>query len=310
MHFKIPNFKTKNTMKQLFFILLLLLFLGESYAQVIIPATSDSTTFWRIKTADENEYIGQILSADSIELRLKTQKIGVIALKVKDIRKITKIENPVIVDGEVQEENNQVMRYFLFSNGYTVRKGETYYQNIWVLFNQITVGLSNRINLSIGTMPLFFFGGTPSPVWANLKVSFPIIKDKVSIGGGVLAGAVVGAESGLVGLGYGNITLGSRSRNLTLGVGYGFSSQSGSNTLPLFSLSGMIKIGKKGYLITENHVIGFSSAESLSLISIGGRYVGRKISIDYGAFTPVTSGLSSFIVIPWLGIVLPLGKQK
>ncbi|TAH20764.1 MAG: hypothetical protein EAZ08_05120 [Cytophagales bacterium] len=297
-------------MKILFFSISFLLILGKSHAQVVIPTESDSTTFWRIVTADENEYIGQILSVDSIKMRLKTQKIGVITLQTREIRKITKIENPILIDGEVREENNQVMRYFLFSNGYAVRKGETYYQNIWVLFNQITMGLGDHINLSIGTMPLFFFGGTPSPVWANLKASFPIKKDKLSIGGGVLAGSVVGAESGLIGLGYGNITIGSRSKNLTFGVGYGFSSRSGSSTLPLFSLSGMVQIGKRSYLITENHAIGFGSGEYLTLISVGGRYVGKKVSLDYGAFTPVVSGLDRFFAIPWVGIVIPLGKQK
>lgn len=297
-------------MKSLLFSLLFLLFLGKSYAQVMIPTDTDSTTFWRIVTADENEYIGQILSADSLKMQFKTQKIGIITLKIREIVKITKIENPILVDGEVREENNQVMRYFLFSNGYAVRKGETYYQNIWVLFNQITMGLGDRINLSVGMMPLFFFGGTPSPIWANLKASFPIIKEKVSIGGGVLAGSVLGAESGLIGLGYGNITFGSLSKNLTFGVGYGFSSQSGNTTIPLFSVSGMIKVGKKGYLLTENHIIGLGSNGSLSLVSMGGRYVGRKISIDYGVFTPITSGLDTFITIPWIGIVIPLGKQK
>ena len=297
-------------MKKTLFLLFLIFLLSKSYAQVILPTDSDSTVFWRVQANDGNEYIGQILSTDGSELRLKTQKIGIIILKAKDIRKITKIENVAVIDGEIKEENNQLMRYFLFSNGYAIRKGEAYYQNIWVLFNQITLGVGKYVNLSVGTIPLFFFGGTPTPVWTNIKVSFPIKKDKLSIGGGVLAGGVVGTESGILGLGYGNITLGSRSKNLTLGVGYGFSSREGFATLPLFSLSGIVQVGKRGYLITENHVIGFGSGESLTLISVGGRYVGRGISIDYGAFTPLLSDLDNFFVIPWLGIAIPFGRQK
>lgn len=296
-------------MKKICFLLFLLLFLGESYAQVILPTDSDSTSFWRVETIDENTYIGQILSIAGNELRFKTQKIGVIILKAKDIRKLTKIENAVIVDGEIKEENNQVMRYFLFSNGYAIRKGEAYYQNIWVYFNQVTVGVGKHLNLSVGTIPLFFFGGTPTPVWTNLKVSFPLKKDMLSIGGGVLAGGVIGAKSGLIGFGYGNITLGSRTKNLTFGVGYGFSSQAGRTTLPLFSLSGIIQVGKRGYLITENHFIGIGSGENLTLISFGGRYVGKKISVDFGAVSPLVSGLDTFIIIPWLGLAVPLGNK-
>lgn len=295
-------------MKKICFLLFLLLFLGESYAQVVLPTETDSTSFWRVETIDENTYIGQILSVAGNELRLKTQKIGVITLKAKDIRKLIKVENVTIVDGEVKEENNQLMRYFLFSNGYTIRKGEAYYQNIWVLFNQFTFGVGKYINLSVGTIPLFFFGGTPTPVWTNLKVSFPIKKDIVSVGGGVLAGGVIGTESGLVGLGYGNVTLGSRTKNLTFGVGYGFSSQNQLNTLPLFSVSGMVQVGKRGYLITENHFIGVGSGESLTLVSFGGRYVGKKFSIDFGAFSPLVNGLDYFIIIPWLGLAIPFGK--
>ncbi len=156
-------------------------------------------------------------------------------------------------------------------------------------------------------VPLFFFGGTATPVWIVPKFSFPVVKDKFNVGAGAIAGTLLGEGSGF-GIIYGLGTVGNRNNNLTIGFGYAFADGQWSSS-PIITVSGMARLGARGYLLSENYFIRVDD-ESLALLSIGGRSIIKKAGLDYGLFIPVTGEIDSFIAIPWLGITLPFGKKK
>ena len=188
-----------------------------------------------------------------------------------------------------------------------LRQGEAYYQNVWIFFNQISVGVTDNFSFGAGIVPLFIFAGAPTPVWVTPKFSIPVVKDKFNVGVGVLAGTVIG-EGSTFGILYGSTTFGSKDKNLTLGLGYGFADGEWANA-PAINVSGMLRIRPRGYLITENYYIGLGG-EDVGLISLGGRSIIKKISLDYGGFIPISSEIGSFIIIPWLGITIPIGKKQ
>lgn len=276
------------------------LFSTQLYSQ----DTKDST--YRVETVDGNEYIGKILSRDSSGITLKTEQLGVITLKSADVKRVSAIGAVKIENGRVWLDNPDASRYFISPSGYGVKKGQGYYQNVWIFFNQFTYGITNNFSIGAGIVPLFLFSGSPTPVWINPKLSIPIVKDKINLGVGFLAGTVLGEVNSGFGILYGVTTFGSRDRNISVGIGYGFAGDELAQT-PTITLSGMYRIAPRWYLLTENYLIGLSDA-NLGILSFGGRYVTRKLGIDFGLFVPIEQDDGIFAG-PWLGINVPFGRK-
>ncbi|HPE74544.1 MAG TPA: hypothetical protein PLC80_00565, partial [Draconibacterium sp.] len=189
-----------------------------------IPATSQTTndsTIVNIETVDGNEFMGEIVSEDSLKITLKTEKLGEISIFKTEIKKFNTVKNLQIKDGKYWFPNPQSTRYFWSPNGYGLKKGEGYYQNIWVLWNQFAYGLSDNFSIGGGVIPIFLFSA-PTPVFATAKFSIPIIENKFNIAAGAIVGTVAGESETGFGILYGLATLGSHDANVTFGMGYGF----------------------------------------------------------------------------------------
>ena len=299
----------------LYFLLLLVIFFsGAVYAQ----QTNDEKIYWHIQTNDGNEYIGTVFKRDAEEIVLDTENLGLITIQMKDVRSMEVVtgQPPTTRENERNEgnernerpDNFQSGRYLWMPNGYGLRAGEAYYQNTLVLVNQASVGLSDNFSIGVGLVPLFQFAG-PTPAWLTPKFSIPLVKDKVNIGLGALVGTVLGEQGTTFGIAYGVTTFGSRDKNLSVGLGYGFS-DGGWATTPTFSLSGMFRAGRRQYFVSENYLIN-TGDEIFGLLSFGGRTVWSRISLDYGAIMPVYDYYDGGFVplVPWAGITIPLGKK-
>jgi hypothetical protein len=278
-----------------------MLFSAGAYSQ------EKNDSMYRVETVDGNEYIGKIISRDSEGITLLTQQLGEIKIKNADIKKMSAISGVKLHDGRLWLDNPQASKYFIAPSGYGLKKGEGYYQNVWIFFNQFSYGLTNYFSIGAGIVPLFLFAGAETPVWINPKFSIPVVKDKFNVGVGVLAGTVIGLENSGFGILYGTGTIGSRDRNMSIGLGYGFS-DGGLSKSPTFTLAGMYRTGPRWYLLTENYYIGISE-DPLAVISIGARYVTRRLGIDFGLFIPFQSDMGGFVAGPWLGINVPFGKR-
>jgi len=285
----------------------LILFFCMSATTVFSQAQPDSSKLCRVEIKDGNEFVGLMASEDSVNVVLETALMGKVTIPRTSIKSITWLKSTSLKGGKLWSENLQSTRYFWSPNGYGLKKGEGYYQNIWVLWNQASVGVTDYFSIGAGIVPLFFFGGASTPVWITPKFSIPVVKDKFNLGVGALAGTVLGEGSGF-GIVYGLGTVGNRNNNLTLGLGYGYATGDWAKK-PMITLSGMARVGPRGYLLTENYYISTVDA-TLLLISAGGRTVTKKAGIDYGLFFPISSDLGTFIAIPWLGITLPFGKKE
>jgi hypothetical protein len=273
---------------------------------ITAQSQTDSTSLSRVEMNDGNEFIGHIISQDSAVLVFHTDKLGQLTFNKKDIVKITPINPESIKKGQYWFENPQSARYLWSPNGYGLKKGEGYYQNIWVLFNQVSYGVTNYFSIGAGILPVFLFGGGATPVWITPKVSIPVVKDKFNVGAGALVGTVLGESETGFGLLYGLTTAGSRDMNITLGVGYGVSG-SGWAKSPLISLSALARTGARGYLVTENYYINLDG-ETLVLLSAGFRWVIKKAGLDFGLIMPVSEDLV-FFALPWLGVTIPFGNR-
>lgn len=156
-----------------------------------IAQTEQDSTIYRVETNDGNEYIGTILYQDTEKLRLKTQNLGEVTILKADIVRESPVNVSRVEDGKYWFENPQAARYFWAPNGYGLQKGEAYYQNVWVMFNQASVGVTDNFSIGAGLIPLFLFAGTATPVWVTPKFSVPVTKDKLNLRGGALSKKLV-----------------------------------------------------------------------------------------------------------------------
>lgn len=266
-----------------------------------------SPLLFRVETKDGNGYTGELLSSDSVKVRIKAENLGEITLLQKEIKTMVAVEAGKVVEGQYWTANAQATRYFFSPNGYGLKKGEGYYQNIWVLFNSFAVGLNDYVSIGGGMVPLFLFGGSPTPAWVTLKASIPVKKDFFNLGAGVLAGTALGEFEAGFGIFYGLATLGSRDKNISLGAGFGFAGGSVSSS-PMINLNGMYRVGPRSYLLTENYLFPNGSNNAL-IMMVGARQMIRDAGLDFGLVFPMVTEPGSFVAAPWLGITIPFGRK-
>lgn len=211
-------------MKNRFPFFLGILFLFVFYNNSLFAQTSDTTTIWQMTMMDDNEFVGHILSETEAIIEFKTVAIGIITLRKDQVKRQEKLLSDPSTNGLLWAENRMTYRYFLRNSGYNLKKGEAVYQNAWILINNIDVGITDNFSIGLGTVPIFLFGGGTSPIWLTPRLSIPIEADKVNLGVGGLVGTTVGNDfdNTSFGFGFGDVTLGDKNKNITLGVGYGF----------------------------------------------------------------------------------------
>ncbi|MBE9510609.1 MAG: hypothetical protein IMY71_07015 [Bacteroidetes bacterium] len=285
--------------------MIIALFLTISYCAA--QDKPDSLTY-HIETNDGNTYMGQILAQDSVKILFNSDKLGEINILKTDIKKMHPLDMKKVKGDKYWFDNPQATRYFFSPNGYGLKKGEGYYQNVWVLVNSFAVGITDAFSIGGGLVPLFLFAGAPTPVWFTPKFSIPVSKDMVSLGAGALVGTVVGEENTGFGILYGISTFGSKDNNITVGLGYGYAGGEWAKS-PMINLNAMFRTGARGYFLTENYFIQTGETTTV-ILSLGGRQIIKDAGLDYGLLIPIISEMDDFIAIPWLGITIPFGNMK
>ena len=92
-------------------------------------------------------------------------------------------------------------------------------------------------------------------------------------------GGLVGEESETLGLFYGVGTIGNRDNNMTVGIGYGYAGDEILRT-PLINISGMVRVNRRLFLLTENYFI--PEAEAGGILFAGARWTTEQFAVDFG----------------------------
>ena len=249
------------------------------------------TLTYQIETVDGNVYVGKIIKRTNGVIDFQTETIGKIQILESNVKSIQEI----LPNGKNWPSHFQSSFYFVFPSGYGLKKGEGTYQNIWIMFNTLTYGVTDKFSIGIGTIPIFLFGADAFPVWVTPKFSIPVVDDMFNVGVGGLVGSAGGESFGFM---YGITTFGSRDANISIGLSKPVN-EGPSDLLALLNAS--IRISKKTYLLTENYFVGGDSFSYFGARSM----IGRS-SVEYGI---ARSGDFDFIGIPILGVTIPLHKE-
>lgn len=292
-----------------FFLCALLLTLGAAgrlHAQH--PDTlAHEQRMYRIETVEGEVVIGPLRSEDTTKVVLETRRFGTVTIERAAIKNMVELSPNRFLDGKSWFPNPQSTRYFFAPNALGIPKGEGYYQNTWLLFTNVNYGLSDQFSVGIGTIPIFFFGAPVLPFWLLPKVSLSSPRKNLHLAGGAMLGGILGPPwaNTSAGLLYGSGTVGTRDHNVTLGLGYGYSERGISST-PVINVSGLTRIGRTTYLLSENYV--FPGAEGKIVMSIGVRWAPKRFAVDVGLVRPLWVDVAGFVGYPWLGVTLPFGQ--
>lgn len=270
---------------------------------------------YQVETTGGQTLIGTLVSEDTAEVVLDTQAHGRVTLDRANVESMEEIDPARIQDGEYWFENPQSTRYFFAPNAIGIPKGQGYYQNTWIpqapgflLFNDVNYGVSDNLSVGAGTVPLFLFGADVFPILFLPKLSVSVPQSNLHFAGGAVLGGVLGAEgSGGVGLVYGTSTVGTRDHNATLGIGYGYT-DGGFSDAPVINVSGMTRIGRTMYLISENYYSpAWEGALEGGVLSIGIRWAPENFAVDFALSRPLQEAVN-VIGIPLLGVTIPFGQ--
>jgi hypothetical protein len=298
----------------LFFLALLLTFPVQAQVE------NDSTALWLVKTKDGNIYVGTILDFDKNEIQLKTESLGVLILKNKDIKFKRVYDASEFIDGELIPTDNLASRNFLTPSGILQPARQGYYENKYIFINHFNLALSDGFSLGLGTMPLFLLDETSTPIWIVPKIRIKTRNKRLNICTGLFWSRFVFdryGEDDKTWIAFGMGTYGTQNISFSAGIGYGYFGYEWMQA-PVFSFSGKVKVRKRSYLFVESILINTINQESYyggidGLYTFGARTAWRSIVLDYGFLVPtgadIGDGRDNLIALPYLGLVIPFRSQ-
>jgi hypothetical protein len=268
-----------------------------------------------VQTTDGNEYIGLLIDSDSSRVVLSTQNLGPITIKQSDVLSITYIERGGSANrySSTQAENPYAWRYFAGVSGYNIPQGQFVYYNTMAFINQIGYGVSENLSITLGGIPTFIFGVDVVPLWVHAKLSIPISENKWNAGAGVLYILPVGEEEESAGFIYGVSTHGTKDKHISFILGNGFDRGGLWDNLTV-GISGTYRTGRRHYLLTDSYWLGAPN-ERVFIFGFGGRFVARRLALEYGIAHPVYNDFNDSINttpigIPHVGLIVPLGRRN
>ncbi|MBB6610980.1 hypothetical protein H7F15_08025 [Pontibacter sp. Tf4] len=261
---------------------------------------------WVVETKDGSVYQGIFLKQDGLGIHLRTESAGDVIIPIDKVKSYRILEERNYKNGEYWYENPNSTRYLFSPSAYSLRKGEAYYQNTYLVLNSFNYGVTDNFTIGGGFELISTFSGEPT-FFFTPKYTFKLT-DKWRAGGGVLYLTSTLADDGFtgVGIGYGIVTYGNTDNNATLGMGYGFVDGDLASK-PIVTLSGMTRVSRKLGLVTENW---FVPSEDISggIFSYGLRFMGERITVDLAFLNNADIAESVAIGVPYVDFVVKFGK--
>lgn len=236
---------------------------------------------YRIETTKGTTFTGTLVGMSLNGLEFDTQEVGHISLERSQVRRAElQGEAPGKSKSGYYDIGNGT-RLFNAPTGRGLRKGEGTLLTTYLFFVGAEYGITN--NFSVGAT-VSLIPGVPLSEQAFViapKFTAPL-SEKLHVGVGAIYANIPfdESDSGGAGVGYGSLTYGGADDNLTLGIGYGFTSGEIGST-PVFQLGGQKRISRRISLVSENYIIGDSKAGMGGLYGV--KFNWRRTSLGVAA---------------------------
>lgn len=275
-------------------------------AQDETTVDTDTLPTLRIVLNDGTIIQGKKLAQTSKGLVVESFSLGKLNIPYSNISTFEELDPSRFINGNYWFENPSSTRNLFSPNGYGLRKGEGYYQNFLLFWNQVSYGITDNFTIGAGIEAVSLLA-TGRPIFLiTPKFSIPIEENKFNLGiGGLVLNIPFEDDNTFVGTLYGVATLGSRDINASIGLGFGFIDGEFSST-PVVTLSGNYRVSEGFGFVTDNWIIPDGGV----ITTFGGRLIRESISWDFALGMVVSDGFTELIPIPLIGILVPFGKLR
>jgi hypothetical protein len=275
------------------------------YAQEVTPVSESTDSIRKITMIDGTVFIGVLVSETSQTISLETRYLGIIDLSRNDIQQIEVLDSDSMEGGESWFENPNSTRYLFGPSAIPLKKGEGYYQNVYVILQSFNYGLTKNISIGAGFDVITpFVREVPPFFFITPKASFRL-GEKVHLGGGLLYANTAAFEISGFGIGYGIFTYGTAENNITAGLGWGFI-EGDFTEGPIVTLSGMARVSRRLGLVSENWIVPVDGY--YGVLSYGLRFMSEKITVDLAFINNPDIFSEIFIGIPYVDFVIKFGN--
>ncbi len=220
--------------------------------------------------------------------------------------------------------NQNPTRYFVSPSAFNLKKGQGYYQNVYVDLSFVNYGVTNWLSLGggvelIGSLISTVHGEFPPLYVFTPKIGIEVGKNwHIGAGfmGGIYGGGYIGSDgrgsaTRVIGLAFGNATYGSPDYNITFGAGFPISTETGEFISPVLMLSGTYRISRKISLISENLIMSSDQIDLDvgSIFGYGIRVNAEAMSIDIGFYNNRLIAQTLIIGVPYIDFTIRFGKH-
>jgi len=263
---------------------------------------------YRIDLLDGTRLTGKILSENDSIIVIELQDLGELRLPRNKIDKLIPLDAPPGLKKSLWFKNPHATRLLFAPTAIPLKRGEGYYQNIYIVGNMFNYGVLDNLSIGGGFDFITMFAITDewNPILNfNAKTGFKV-HDNVHVGAGALYVTQVNNFS--AGLPYALSTFGNYNSNFTTGLGWGFVDGTFEEK-PFIMLGGMVRCSEKIWFISENWITPFGENEKYYLaVSYGIRFSGKRMCVDLAFINSKDIFEEIFIGIPYVDFVIKFGK--
>jgi hypothetical protein len=252
-----------------------------------------SNEYYLLTLKDKTNILGVYLEKAGDQFVFQVNKLSKLTLHQNDIKYIKKIDEAYIFDGRYIPRNRHSNRYFFGQSAFNIEENDMNITSNMGVQTAIEYGISNHISVSAGANLFSFIDSEFETVnILSAKVAGYQVSKRTTLGVTGFYGINADDRHQMVS---GLFTNGDHNHNFTIGLGayftnwddyiYDPSTFSGyvtpaTQASALLTFSGMWRVSKSTFLITENWITSYYEHENI--FSFGVRFAGSKLAFDAG----------------------------
>lgn len=285
-----------------------ILLLWLAFFDVKAQAGRDSAHVCVVKMKDGKQITGKLVTINERELTIKTDSLPEMVVSRLDIEKID-FRSLKGYREQSSITNNSRTHYYIGPSGFMLKRSEAYFQNSYFLFNMFNYGITDNFTLGGGCEMVSLVMEKPIVVLAP-KVGIEI-SDHLHLAAGWISAFLIGWSEKAVGAGllYAMGTIGSQTRNVSIGAGWGnlwAQRMQDRSEAPFATLSTRLSLAKRLAFVSENWL---KCRDEMTTVSFTGlRLSGDRMSVGLGNLLVYNepTGLSG---IPYIDMTLSIFRK-
>ncbi len=247
--------------------------------------------YYLLTLKDKTNILGVYLEISGDQFVFQINTLSRLTLHKDDIKYIRKIDDSQIVRGKYIPRNNHSNRYFFGQSAFNILKNDMNITSNMGIHTAFEYGISNHMSISAGANLFSFIDSEFETVNIfSAKVAGYEVSKRTTLGVTGFYGINADDRHQMIA---GLLTTGDHNRNFTIGLGayrthwdrYFYTSPNFTPYIErvkqgsgLLTLSGMLRLSPKMYLITENWLT--SSSDHEDIFSFGTRFAGSNFAFD------------------------------